>query len=155
MTTPMPPRERQRLTFRARHRVSRDADYRAALRAKLRKGAGPLVVFARATDHAEQAEHAEPRLGLSVGRRVGNAVRRNRIKRLLREAFRLDRDRLPAPPTGAYDLVVSVKPHEPAGLSAYRGWLADAARRADAEHRKRARRGGSAAGEGTAAGVGS
>jgi len=122
------------MTFRARHRVSRDADYRAAHRARLRKSAGPLVVFARATDLAE------PRLGLSVGRRVGNAVRRNRIKRLLREAFRLDRERLPAPPTGAYDLVVSVRPHEPAGLGSYRGWLADAARRADAEHRKRLRR---------------
>ena len=42
------------------------------------------------------------RLGVSLSRKVGNAVTRNRWKRLVREAFRLERDQLPA----SLDLVV-------------------------------------------------
>ncbi len=45
---------------------------------------------------------AETRLGLSVNRRVGCAVIRNRWKRLIREVFRLQRARLPL----GLDLVV-------------------------------------------------
>ena len=43
------------------------------------------------------------RLGLIVGKRHGNAVRRNRLKRLIREAFRLTRGRLPV----GFDLACS------------------------------------------------
>jgi len=46
------------------------------------------------------------RLGITTSRKVGNAVRRNRWRRLIREAFRLEKQSFPA----GYDLVVIVAP---------------------------------------------
>lgn len=58
-----------------------------------------VYAFARGEDTA-------PRLGLSVGKRVGGAVERNRVKRVLREEFARVQDKLSA----GVDYVVIARP---------------------------------------------
>lgn len=131
----------ERALFRKRHRIAHDRDYAAVFAAKLRKARGPIVVFARVTDHAE------PRLGLSIGRRVGAAHDRVRVKRMIREAFRLERATLPTPPGGgAFDLVVSARAHDRRPLAAYRRDLVAAVEAIARELAKRADRGGGGGG---------
>lgn len=58
---------------------------------------------------------ARNRLGVSIHRKLRGATRRNRIKRLFKEAFRLNRAIFPA----ACDMVVTVRPDfHPTGLGA-------------------------------------
>ncbi|HET9964344.1 MAG TPA: ribonuclease P protein component [Rubrobacter sp.] len=56
--------------------------------------------------HAFPNEHGTPRLGLSISRKVGNAVTRNAVRRRLREVFYSCISEL----SGNLDLVVSARP---------------------------------------------
>lgn len=69
--------------------------------------------------HGKPNGLAHCRLGLSVGRQVGGAVARNRLKRLLREAFRLEQRAFPLP----LDLIISARAHEEQALTDYRAAL--------------------------------
>ena len=90
-----------------RRRLSRSAEFERVYRQGRSKGNRFLVLyaFARAEGDA-RADDEGPRLGLSVSRRVGGAVDRNRVKRVLREAFWAEAPRLPA----GSDYVVVARP---------------------------------------------
>ncbi len=90
------PRQRRANDFPKRDRVVRQADFDRVFESGYFAADETLVVKAVLNDQLRS------RLGLSVSRRTGGAVTRNRWKRLIREAFRLNREQIP---TGL-DLIV-------------------------------------------------
>ena len=84
-------------------RVRHKRDFAAVFASRRTAASGPLVV------HGVYTDGPRMRLGLAVGRKIGHAPTRNRIKRLLREAWRTARHAWP----GGWDIVVVVKPHDP------------------------------------------
>jgi ribonuclease P protein component len=96
-----------------RRRLSRSAEFERVYRQGRSKGNRYLVLYAFPRD--DDSEDG-PRLGLSVGRRVGGAVDRSRVKRVLREAFWEEARRLPA----GSDYVVVARP-ESLGLTEREG----------------------------------
>jgi ribonuclease P protein component len=113
--------------FPASRRLSGSLRFAAVFDAKVKNSAGPLVTYSLPNDLKKC------RLGLSVSRRLGTAVRRNRIKRMIREAFRLH----PFELSRGYDFVIVVRPHEPASLAEYQKWLAGVSLRSDETWQKR------------------
>jgi ribonuclease P protein component len=75
--------------FPAQYRLRSTADFDRVYSRRCSASDSVLLVY------AVENELSHPRLGVSVSRKVGGAVVRNRWKRLLREAFRLSRAEFP------------------------------------------------------------
>jgi ribonuclease P protein component len=104
-----------RLTLPARLRLRRKGDFDAAYARGRRMSDGIFSVTVKVNDAGG------PRLGMAVAVKVaGSSVARNRLRRIIRESFRLHQRELPA-----VDLVVSARtPSRTATAEALRASLA-------------------------------
>jgi len=81
--------EPQRLTFPHDRRLRSGLDFEKIYGLKQKMADGKLIIF------AARNEIGSTRIGLSVSRRHGNSVVRHRLRRLLREAYRLEQHSIP------------------------------------------------------------
>jgi ribonuclease P protein component len=131
------PRPRASRARGGRRRLSRSADFERVYRQGRSVGNRFLVLYAFPRTDGGVAGDG-PRLGLSVSRKVGGAVDRNRVKRLLREAFAVEAEHVP----GDHDVVVVARPEARdlaarEGLSGIRRELAELVGRALSEGSRR------------------
>ncbi|HDD35438.1 MAG TPA: ribonuclease P protein component [Candidatus Desulfofervidus auxilii] len=84
--------------FSKKERIRRQKDFLALLKEGERKQTPHFVVFIR----PNTLPYA--RLGIRVGRKVGKAVQRNRLRRLIREFFRQNKYKI-----GCYDIIIAAK----------------------------------------------
>lgn len=101
-----------RITFTSDVRLTRKHEFHAMFSDGIRKKSGPLLIYRK------NNSYGVARLGLSVPKRVGNAVVRNCIKRKCREAFRLLHAELPA-----IDILLTVRPHAPLHMDEYKEFI--------------------------------
>src|SRR5258708_3292658 len=92
-------------------RLSRSAEFERVYRQGRSTANRQLVLYTFPNPAVER-----PRVGLSVSRKVGGAVQRNKVKRLLREAFARHEGEL----SPGHDVVVGARPDAPR-LAARRG----------------------------------
>ena len=80
----------KRFSFPKNKRLVSNRQFKAVLAQRRRVSDGLLTLY------VAENECGYPRLGVSIGKSHGNAVVRNRLKRLLREAFRQCQERIPS-----------------------------------------------------------
>jgi ribonuclease P protein component len=102
--TPVTADARVSFAFRPHEHLRRPGDFRRVYDRRRSASDAWLIVYV--------CPNALPylRLGLSVSRKFGGAVRRNRLRRLYREAFRLTRHEMP---TGLDLVLIPRKPDVP------------------------------------------
>lgn len=96
--------ESDRRDARPRRRLSRSGDFDRVYRDGRSRGNRFLVLYS--FQRGDEPAGGEARLGVSVGRRVGGAVQRNRVKRAIRESFWELAGELPA----GHDYVIVARP---------------------------------------------
>lgn len=73
---------KKKFTFLKKNRIKSKAGF------QLVYTTGRSVVDSMAVFYVLPADAGEPKIGLAVGKKIGNAVVRNRVKRMMREIFR-------------------------------------------------------------------
>jgi ribonuclease P protein component len=112
-------RDLTRFRIAKEQRIRSGLDFERIYAGQQRVGDRFLLLF------GAENEQGETRFGLSVSRKHGNAVQRNRLKRLLREAFRLSQHDLPP----GLDLILIPRQNAAATLDDLRRSLVQLARR--------------------------
>jgi ribonuclease P protein component len=124
-----------------RGRLTRSAEFERVYRQGRSHGNRFLVLYTFPRGNGPATASADgPRLGLSVSRKVGGAVERNKVKRLLREAFTLEAEQVDA--GWDEDVVVVARPDardlaDREGLAGVRSALAELLTRAAGGERHR------------------
>ncbi|SHH73930.1 ribonuclease P protein component [Virgibacillus chiguensis] len=85
------------INLKKEYRIKKNSDFQYAFKAGKSFANRQLVIY-----YVKKEGQSHFRMGLSVGKKIGNAVTRNRIKRYLRQAFFELKDDIAYP----YDIVI-------------------------------------------------